>query len=130
ESALKTGTRSYMAPITYHLSLITLLSLLALPCSAQAPFDHSHAPWTVLLQKHVVLVDGGRASRARYAGFRQDRAALNAYLESLSKVTREEFDAWSKARQMAFLINAYNAHAVEKVLTRYPDIRSIWDFGK
>ena len=31
---------------------------------------------------------------------------------------------------MAFLINAYNAFTVEKILTRYPDIRSIWDFGK
>jgi hypothetical protein len=31
---------------------------------------------------------------------------------------------------MAFLINAYNAFAVEKVLMRYPAIRSIWDFGK
>jgi len=31
---------------------------------------------------------------------------------------------------MAFLINAYNAFAVEKILTRFPEIRSIWDFGK
>ena len=31
---------------------------------------------------------------------------------------------------MAFLINAYNAFTVEKILTRYPDIKSIWDFGK
>jgi hypothetical protein len=31
---------------------------------------------------------------------------------------------------MAFLINAYNAFTVEKILMRYPDIRSIWDFGK
>ena len=31
---------------------------------------------------------------------------------------------------MAFLINAYNAFTVEKILTRYPDIGSIWDFGK
>jgi hypothetical protein len=119
-----------MTLITHHLSLITLLSLLALPCSAQAPFDHSHQAWTALLRKHVVLVDGGKASQVRYAGFRQDRAALKAYLEALSQVRREEFDGWSKARQMAFLLNAYNAHTVEKVLTRYPDIRSIWDFGK
>jgi hypothetical protein len=31
---------------------------------------------------------------------------------------------------MAFLINAYNAFTVEKILVRYPDIGSIWDFGK
>jgi len=31
---------------------------------------------------------------------------------------------------MAFLINAYNAFTVEKILSRYPDLRSIWDFGR
>jgi hypothetical protein len=31
---------------------------------------------------------------------------------------------------MAFLINAYNAYTVEKILTRYPNIKSIRDFGK
>jgi hypothetical protein len=116
--------------VTGHWSLVTLLSLLALPCSAQSLFDHEHKAWTALLQKHVVPVDGGKASRVSYAGFRQDRAALKAYLDALSKVTRAEFDGWDKPRQVAFLVNAYNAHAVEKVLTRYPDIRSIWDFGK
>jgi hypothetical protein len=34
-----------------------------------------------------------------------------------------------KPQQQAFLINAYNAFTVEKILTRYPDIKSIRDFG-
>ncbi len=117
--------------IAYHLSLITLLGLLALPAGiAQAQVDHEHIAWTTLLKKHVVLVDGGKASQVRYAGFQQDRAALRNYLGSLSKVSQPEFDSWSKAQRMAFLINAYNAFTVEKILTRYPDIKSIWDFGK
>ncbi len=97
--------------------------------AAQA-FDHEHAAWTALLKKHVVLLEGGKASQARYAGFQQDRGALKSYLETLSSVTPREFDGWSKAQRMAFLINAYNAFTVEKILTRYPDIKSIWDFGK
>jgi uncharacterized protein DUF547 len=56
--------------------------------------------------------------------------SLNGYLESLSGVKPAQFDAWPRREQMAFLINAYNAFTVEKILTRYPDIRSIWDFGK
>jgi hypothetical protein len=60
----------------------------------------------------------------------QDRAALKSYLAALSAVPESEFRSWTRAPQMAFLINAYNAFTVEKVLTRYPDIRSIWDFGK
>jgi hypothetical protein len=113
-------------------ALCTTLLLLALTTVSAAAqgFDHEHKAWTALLKKHVVLVDGGKASQARYAGFQQDRPALKAYLDSLSKVTSQEFDGWSKAQRMAFLINAYNAHTVEKILTRYPDIRSIWDFGK
>ena len=110
---------------------ITLLALLALPAGgAQAQFDHAHKAWDALLKKHVVLVDGGKASQVRYGGFQQDRAALKGYLQSLSSVTQQEFDASTKAQRMAFLINAYNAFTVEKILTRYPDIQSIWDFGK
>ena len=45
-------------------------------------------------------------------------------------MSEREFEAWSRAEQIAFLINAYNAFTVEKILTRYPDIGSIWDFGK
>lgn len=98
--------------------------------AAAQGFDHEHSAWTALLRKHVVLLDGARASQVRYAGFQQDRGALKSYLELLSNVTPQEFDGWSKAQRTAFLINAYNAFTVEKILTRYPDIKSIWDFGK
>jgi hypothetical protein len=107
-----------------------VLALVALPLGAFAQFDHSHAAWTALLKKHVVVIEGGKASQVRYAALAQDRSELNAYLDRLSQVTEAEFDGWSKPQQIAFLINAYNAFTVEKVLTRYPDIKSIWDFGK
>ena len=77
-----------------------------------------------------MLIDGGKASRVRYAGLAQDRAALKRYLESLSNVPAAQFDTWTKAQQAAFLINAYNAFMIEKVLTRYPKINSVWDFGR
>ncbi|MBY0269021.1 MAG: DUF547 domain-containing protein [Burkholderiales bacterium] len=110
--------------------LLTLfLTILPLTATAQQ-FDHDHKAWAALLKKHVVLIDGGKASQMRYAGLAQDRAALKGYLDSLSKVSAQEFAGWSKAQQMAFLINAYNAFTAEKILTRYPNIKSIWDFGK
>jgi hypothetical protein len=95
-----------------------------------AALAFEHAAWNALLKKHVVLRDGGKASQLRYAGMAGERAALKAYLDSLSKVSEREFAAWPREEQMAFLINAYNAFTVEKILQRYPDIRSIWDFGK
>ena len=101
-----------------------------LPGRAEAAsFDHEHRPWTALLGRHVRLVDGGKASRVDYAGIQRDRAALQAYLDALARVRRGEFDAWSRLQRMAFLVNAYNARTVEKVLTRYPDLDSIRDFG-
>ena len=93
-------------------------------------FDHSHKAWDALLRKHVVLLQGGKASQLDYAGMAKDREALKAYLASLSKVTEAEFAGWTKPERMAFLINAYNAFTVEKILTRYPNLKSIWDFGK
>lgn len=112
-----------------NLLLALLLAAFPLTTTAQA-FDHDHKPWAVLLKKHLVLLDGGKASQMRYSSLAQDRAALKNYLDTLSKVSAQEFAGWTKAQQMAFLINAYNAYTAEKILTRYPDIKSIWDFGK
>lgn len=109
--------------------IVASAALLAGQAFAQ-PFDHSHQAWDALLKKHVAVLDGSHASQLRYAGMAQDRAALKRYLGELSAVTEAQFSTWSKPEQMAFLINAYNAFTVEKILTRYPDIRSIWDFGK
>ncbi|MEO8203055.1 MAG: DUF547 domain-containing protein [Betaproteobacteria bacterium] len=110
-------------------ALLALL-LVAVPFAARAQaFDHGHKAWDALVKKHVVLLQGGKASQVRYAGMSRDRAALKAYLDSLSGVTEAQFNAWSKAERMAFLINAYNAFTVEKVLTRYPNLKSIRDFG-
>lgn len=115
-----------------------LLRAIALPFAAvafssgalgQTAFDHTHAAWDALLRKHVRLINEGRASQVNYKGFAQDRAALSAYLQSLSDVTPAQYASWSKARQYAFLANAYNAFTIEKVLTRYPNLKSIRDFG-
>ena len=100
----------------------------AAPAAAQA-FDHSHAAWTALLKKHVVLLGGGKASQLRYAGMAAERAPLKAYTDSLSAVGSAAFNGFSKPQQMAFLINAYNAFTVELILTRYPQLASIRDLG-
>ena len=109
--------------------LLGLLGMLAPGAGSAQGFDQSHKAWDALLKKHVVLVDGGKASQVRYADFARDRSSLKAYLDSLSKVSEVEFNGWPKAQRMAFLINAYNAFTVEKILTRYPDLKSIRDFG-
>jgi Protein of unknown function, DUF547 len=101
-----------------------------LPCAVGENFEHRYRVWNDLLRKHVVLIDGGRASQVRYAEIRSERAQLQAYLDTLSSVRLPEFHRWSKAQQLAFLLNAYNAFTVELILVRYPDLNSIRDFGR
>lgn len=104
------------------------LALLASVASAQA-VDQDYAAWDALLKKHVRWLPDGKQSRVDYAGFKNDRPALKKVLDGFSAVSRAQFDGWSKAQQMAFLINAYNAFTIELVLSRYPDLKSIKDLG-
>lgn len=96
---------------------------------AEAGFDHRHAAWDALLRQHVVLAADGNASTLRYAAIRLQRDALKACLDRLSAVTASTYEAWTRAQQLAFLVNAYNAFTVELVLSRYPDLESIKDLG-
>jgi Protein of unknown function, DUF547 len=105
-----------------------LIALLFAATSALA-LDHAHKAWDDLLHKHVKVLAGGNASRVDYAGVMKDHAQLKAVLDEYAKVTRAEFGGWTKAQQQAFLINDYNALTIEKILTRYPNIKSIRDFG-
>jgi hypothetical protein len=106
-----------------------LLALLLLVAHPAWPFDQQHVAWDALLHKHVTWQPGGHESKVSYAGFQQERAALQSYLGALSAITDGEFRSWSKNQRLAFLINAYNVFTVELILSRYPDIASIRDFG-
>ncbi len=109
-----------------------LLAYSTLSCAwpATPRFDQNYGTWNALLHEYVVVVDHGHASRVRYAQLAKQRAPFDAFLESLQKVSRARFQGWSKPQRMAFLINAYNAFVIDKVLMRYPHIQSIWDFGR
>jgi hypothetical protein len=108
------------------LAFLSMLFLLAAPASA---VEFNHSQWDALVKKNVVLINQGHASQANYAGFKADRAKLDAYLASTSTVTRKTFDSWSSSEQLAFLINVYNARTVELILTRYPNLKSIKELG-
>jgi len=109
------------------LAIVALVGIHAV-CMGQG-FDQSHAAWDALLARHVKVTSNGNASQVDYKGFMQDRAALQAYLKSVSAVTQQDYDSWSKPQKFAFLANAYNAFTIEKILTRYPNLKSIRDFG-
>lgn len=118
-----------MSGVTRRAALVATLVPAAVPDARADGFDHSHAAWTALLQRHVRPKPGGHATRVHYAGLAADRAELRRYLAALSSVTAGDFAAWTRPERQAFLLNAYNANTVELVLGRYPNLTSIRDLG-
>jgi Protein of unknown function, DUF547 len=96
-------------------------------------FDHSHMQWSALLKKHVSWQGSdsanGVATVADYAGFKRDRAALQAYTATLAAVKQADYNSWNRAQKQAFLINAYNAYTVELIIGKYPNLKSIKELG-
>jgi hypothetical protein len=106
-----------------------LLLMLGLSASAQASsFDHAHGAWRALLASHVTWVQNGAATEVDYAGFSRDERALANYLQELSVVSSEQYEGWSRPRQLAYLINSYNAFTVKLILDHQP-VSSIRQIG-
>jgi hypothetical protein len=103
--------------------------LIWLTATSALAFDQEHQTFDALLKKHVTWNAQGVASKVDYTGFQQDADLLESYLSQVSAVQQDEFDHWSKAEQLAFLINAYNGFTIQLILSRYPDLKSIKDLG-
>ena len=84
----------------------------------------------MLLERWVVTVEEGAVSRVDYAAALEDSAELKQWLAACAQVTESAFNEWSVPHRQAFLINFYNAAMIQKILQRYPDIDSVWDFGR
>ena len=75
--------------------------------------DVLHRPYDQLLDLNV------RDGLVYYRALRGSRGALDRYAASLD-VPTAEYDGWTRPRQIAFWINAYNAFVIESVLDVYP----------
>ena len=98
-----------------------LIMTFGLAATAQE-FDHAHAAFDAVLKAHVT--DGA----VDYRAIKADPAALNGYLDTLAAVREGEFKTWSKARQLAFYFNLYNAATLKLIVDHYP-LDSIKDIG-
>jgi hypothetical protein len=73
----------------------------------------SNETWDALLKKHVSVT-----GKVNYKGIKAEKSKLEDYLKTLSTNAPEE--SWSKAEQMAFWINAYNAFTIKLIVDNYP----------
>ena len=76
----------------------------------------SHEAWSALLQQYVD--DQGNVAYARWKGAHEDMRALDRYLNSLSAADPRR--RATRASQLAFWINAYNAVTIRGILREYP----------
>ncbi len=72
-----------------------------------------HRPLDQILDVNV------RDGLVYYRALKSDRGRLDRYVASLN-VTPAVYQGWSKAQQMAFWVNAYNAFVLKTVIDHYP----------
>ncbi|MBH0055388.1 DUF547 domain-containing protein [Pseudoalteromonas sp. SWXJZ94C] len=102
--------------------------------SFTAQAQSMHDSWNTLVTNNVVAINNGHSTEVDYAAIKLQHKELKSYLDSLTAVTQSEFDGWEKPKQLAFLINAYNAWTVELIVSNlaskeHPDLKSIKDLG-
>ena len=126
---------SLLRLIAMTIRLPQCLAVLLLSCWHPPPFASEEAnrlsnSWSMLLERWVVTVEESAVSRVDYAAAQEDSAELQQWLATCAKVSESAFNDWSVPHRQAFLINLYNAAMMQKILQRYPDIDSVWDFGR
>jgi hypothetical protein len=109
--------------------LAVWLFLTAICSTTSVAQEALHRPWQALLSQHVTPINKSHSSQVDYAGMKKDQLKLNAYLTSLGTIDKQAFTQWPAPKQLAFLINAYNAWTIALILTVYPDLESIKDLG-
>lgn len=80
----------------------------------------NHEIWADLLSKYVTT------QGVNYTGFKQEEDRLDQYLKVLENTTPQKLP---RKEQYAYYINAYNAWTVKLILSDYPGVKSIKDFG-
>ena len=105
----------HLSPMISFQKVLSFATLL-LTCivSWAVDFDHAHKDWDRVLKKHVL------GSNVDYASLAKDTQLLDRYLTQLDAVPRAVVDAWTRDKQLAFWINAYNAFTLRVILDYYP----------
>jgi hypothetical protein len=106
--------------------MLVFFAIVAVPAPAQqfvpAPgADPLHQPFDQILDTNV------RDGMVYYRALAASRGPLDRYVTSLN-VPAATYEKWSKAQQMAFWVDAYNAFVLQTVVSHYPlrgTIRSI-----
>jgi hypothetical protein len=104
-------------------AMLILVFLVGPGLAAADGFEQSYSVYDGLLKKYVT-----QQGRVDYAGLKAAPGALERFLGSIAEVPRKQFDTWTESRQLAFLINLYNAATLKLIIDHYP-VDSIKNIG-
>jgi len=90
--------------------------------SSETNFDHQYRNYGLILNDHV---NNGKVD---YGKLKANSADLDLVLVEFAGVTKAQFVSWDKDKQLAYLINLYNAATLDLVADNYP-LKSIKDIG-
>jgi hypothetical protein len=98
------------------IALIVALSVSTLGAQPETPVtvDAMHRPFDEILDIYV------RDGLVYYFALRQERGKFDRYVQALGEVSAETLKSWSRERQLAYWINAYNAFVLRTVIDSYP----------
>ena len=103
--------------------LLTALSFFfttGLVSTSWASVTVDNSVYAELLKKYV------KEGVVDYQGFKNEETNLDRYLKVLEKTDSSKL---SRNEQFAFYINAYNAWTIKLILSGYPGVKSIKEFG-
>jgi len=100
--------------------------LLALVPTGSTAATFSHTDWGAILEHFV-----DERGRVDYAGLARDRSQLDRYLARLEQASPDSSPALfpTRADQLAYWLNAYNAVVIAGVLDRGIETTSVWGDG-
>lgn len=77
-------------------------------------FEQADSQYANVLRSYV------KQGSVDYGALKSNPGNLKSYLQNTASVSKEEFDKWPRERQLAFLINLYNAETLDLVQENYP----------
>ena len=107
--------------ITLMTRVLTTIAAILLGGSLLPAQQFTPAPGAELLHRPLdqILDVNVRDGLVYYRALRGERGRLDRYVLSLN-VAPATYQGWSKAQQMAFWVNAYNAFVLQTVINHYP----------
>ncbi|MDP6380444.1 MAG: DUF547 domain-containing protein [Phycisphaerae bacterium] len=91
------------------------LSLAAARAEGKKPAGLNNAAYAAALKAYVN--DNGMVN---YKGLKAHPQDLNAFLKSIARLARKDFEKLPTKQQIAFWINAYNACTLKAIISNYP----------